>query len=93
MGAIKTANHFFAVVFDYDAQQAYSFGAFNGMESGVQCAVATESIWKRWYGPELWNDVAHSLGWESSLQPHDGIQVISKEWIQVASQCFRPTVH
>lgn len=80
----NSANHFFAVVFNYDSQRAYSFGASGQEELGVTLSVTTESDWDRWYGLELWKDLTHYLGWGESLKPLHEVNVISKEWKQVS---------
>jgi len=82
--AMENANHYFAVVFDYDSQRAYSYGACGLDRPGAECSVATESNWDRWYGPELWKDLAYHMGWEETLMPLNEIYVISKEWEQVS---------
>lgn len=80
---IRNPNHFFAVVFDYDSQRAFAFGAFAGGGPASQCQVATESNWNRWLGHKLWISLAHSLGWEDALRPFNQVYVVSKEWNQV----------
>jgi hypothetical protein len=87
--ALKNPNHFFATVFDYDSQRAYSFGAFCGDRTEVHQSDATSSRWGQWYGPELWKDLAFLLGWESVLGPPDEVRVISKDWRQVTSLLSR----
>jgi len=85
-------NHFFTVVFDYDSQRAYSFGAF-GSGQEVDMQPAQESRWDAWHGPELWRNIAYSLGWGDSLRPANGIHVVSKEWQQVGVQlCHAGTI-
>jgi hypothetical protein len=94
--ALTDPNHFFAVVFDYDSQSAYSFGAFCGDKTEVRQSDATSSCWGKWYGPELWPNLAFLLGWESALGPPDEVRVISKEWKQVTSlplQTDRPILN
>ena len=81
--ALHNPNHFFAVVFDYDSQTAHSFGALSEDRPSVDHLDGTNSTWCRWYGPELWNALARSLGWDDALGPLDEIRVISKEWKQV----------
>lgn len=80
---LQRPNHFFPVVFDYDSRIAYAFGAFGGSRPGIRHQGGTESDWDRWYGPELWMELAHLLGWSGVLCPTDEMQVVSKEWSQV----------
>lgn len=77
----QKANHFFAVVFDYDSQRAYSFGAHGGGRD-VNVQIAEESKWDTWYGPDLWREIAYNLGWEDSIHSTGMVHVISKEWEQ-----------
>lgn len=80
---INNPNHFFTVVFDYDSQRAHSFGVSGRQTTGALYQTATESDWNRWYGPELWMDLAYHLGWEGALQPLERVHVVSKDWEQV----------
>lgn len=80
--ALSHANHFFAVVFDYNAHRAYSFGAFPRAKPTTSCVAAAESDWARWGGPGLWNNLANSLGW-SDASNIDRVSVVSKDWKQV----------
>lgn len=86
---MDNANHFFTVVFNYDLQMAYTFGALPGDESTTDLRGVKESNWNRWYGPQLWMAIAHLLGWEDSLASFDKVSFISKEWQQVlVHHCF-----
>ena len=85
--AIRSPDHFFAVIFDYDSQRAYSFGAFGGTTASVELHTAEEGGWDAWDGPQLWEQLAHNLGWEDALHPDHDIYVVSKEWQQVSARC------
>lgn len=81
--AFTNPNHFFAVIFDYDSQQAYSFGALGGQQTDIQSQEAATSGWDKWYGPELWKALARYLGWEDLSTSTRNVRVISKDWKQV----------
>jgi hypothetical protein len=80
---VQNPNHFFAIVFDYDLQRAHSFGAFCGSQVAVDDLSGNEGSWNKWYGPQLWRDIASLLGWGDTLQPFDQVRVVGKEWPQV----------
>jgi hypothetical protein len=78
-------NHFFAVVFDYETQTAYSFGLELGtlQEPVVRVESGEASGWAQWLGPSLWKAIAYEMGWGDALQNLETVKAVTKIWPQV----------
>jgi hypothetical protein len=86
---LGTPNHFFPVLFDYQAHKAFVYGAVSTYhpESGVESG--RTSNWASWLGPALWIQIYRMMGWGEMPGDSSTTSVVSKNWRQVR----RPFVH
>ena len=82
-GATTNPNHFFAVLFDYELHSAFIYGAVSTPDPESVVESGSQSNWDRWFGPELWTDVARLLGWGRVAGDPFTTTVVSKNWHQV----------
>lgn len=86
---MKSCNHFFPVLFDYDAHKAHVFGIVNVSRPGVKAERASESKWSCWLGPELWQRIAEGMGWGEDVGDPDTVRVVTKNWNQACRPRWR----
>jgi hypothetical protein len=78
-------NHFFPVLFDYEAHKAYAFGVSSCPESVCSSCEGMESGWQEWLGPGLWKLIGNELDWRDEVGDTDTVTVVTKNWLQVCS--------
>ena len=84
-GGLATANHFFPVVFDYEAHMAHCFGLVTVETADVWVQGGDESGWACWMGPELWMWIGQELGWAQDIGDVKTVSVVTKNWKQVGA--------
>ena len=83
-------NHFFPVLFDYDAHKAHVFGTVSTGRPEVKAEGVEESKWHCWLGPELWKMVGMGMGWGETVGDPKTVRVVTKNWKQVRGpSCHR----
>lgn len=83
-GGIYGANHFFPVVFDYEARTVHCFGISSVGDPEIRVEAEKDSGWKRWRGPQMWQVIATEMGWSDHVSSKsDDVTVVTKNWPQV----------
>lgn len=77
-------NHFFTVLFDYQAHKAYSFGFMSVGKAEVRVEAGAARGWAGWMGPSLWEAIAYEMGWTEGEQFTQTVEVVTKNWPQVS---------
>ena len=87
--AMENGNHFFPVLFDYDAGRAWAYGVSPVPESQTLVESALDSDWDCWFGPQLWTTIAFGMGWGEIAGLPQTMSVVAKNWPQVPPFCWR----